>query len=86
MCLRKVMVSHTCGYRGSYFWSKDPENRSIRKTHQIRPTHTPYKLRFIKPIYVLPARRVERAIAGLWAMRGSKRRNTGGGSGPPPYP
>jgi len=32
-------------------------------------------------IYILlPARRVERAIiAGLWAMRGSKRRYTGGG-------
>ena len=24
-CLRKVMVSRTCGYRGSYFLSKDPE-------------------------------------------------------------
>jgi len=34
-------------------------------------------------LYILStARRVERAIAGLWAMRGSKRRNTGGGSGP----
>jgi hypothetical protein len=35
---------------------------------------------------LLSARRVERAIAGLWAMRGSKRRNFLGGSGLPPYP
>ena len=36
------MVSRTCGYRGSYFLSKDPENRSIRKTYQVRSTHTPH--------------------------------------------